>query len=121
MASYEFGFPIGAVSRIRQHTRNLLANVALDSEGHAHWRLIEFEATGISSVQERLILLDASGARTIRTMLCPSPQFVGTTPADAPMDYPPVVASIDLLLGNSASISPLPTPTQTVPAIVSSG
>jgi hypothetical protein len=48
MACYEFGFPIGTVSRTRQHTKNVLTNVALDPEVHAHWRLIDFEATGIS-------------------------------------------------------------------------
>ena len=48
MACYEFGFPIGTVSRMRQHTKNVLTNVALAPEVHAHWRLIDFEATGIS-------------------------------------------------------------------------
>jgi hypothetical protein len=32
-------------------------------------------------------------------------------PLDAPMDYPPVVANIDLLLGTSDSANPSPTPT----------
>src|SRR5260370_30493153 len=31
-------------------------------------------------------------------------------PLNAPMDYPPVVANIDLLLGTSGSASPSPTP-----------
>src|SRR4029453_7253077 len=34
-------------------------------------------------------------------------------PLNAPMDYPPVVANIDLLLGTSGPVSPSPTPTPT--------
>ena len=34
-------------------------------------------------------------------------------PLNAPMDYPPVVANIDLLLGTSGSVNPSPTPSPT--------
>lgn len=38
-------------------------------------------------------------------------------PLNAPMDYPPVVANIDLLLGTSGSASPSPTPAPTPAAV----
>ena len=48
MASYEFGFLLEQSLGHVTHTKNLLTNVALDPEVHAHWGLIDFEATGIA-------------------------------------------------------------------------
>jgi glycosyltransferase involved in cell wall biosynthesis len=49
MAGYQFGFLLEQSLGHVTHTKNLLANVALDSEVHAHWGLIDFEATGLAS------------------------------------------------------------------------
>jgi glycosyltransferase involved in cell wall biosynthesis len=48
MAGYEFGFLLEQSLGHVTHTKNLLTNVALDPEVHAHWGLIDFEATGIA-------------------------------------------------------------------------
>jgi glycosyltransferase involved in cell wall biosynthesis len=48
MASYEFGFLLEQSLGHVTHTKNLLTNVALDPEVHAHWGLIDFQATGIA-------------------------------------------------------------------------
>jgi glycosyltransferase involved in cell wall biosynthesis len=48
MAGYQFGFLLEQSLGHITHTKNLLANVALDPEVHAHWGLIDFEATGIA-------------------------------------------------------------------------
>jgi glycosyltransferase involved in cell wall biosynthesis len=48
MAGYEFGFLLEQSLGHITHTKNLLANVALDPEVHAHWGLIDFETTGIA-------------------------------------------------------------------------
>ena len=48
MASYEFGFLLEQALGHVTHAKNLLTNVALDPEVHAHWGLIDFEATGIA-------------------------------------------------------------------------
>jgi glycosyltransferase involved in cell wall biosynthesis len=47
MAGYEFGFLLEQSLGHVTHAKNLLTNVALDPEVHAHWGLIDFEATGI--------------------------------------------------------------------------
>src|SRR4030095_9747094 len=47
MAGYEFGFLLEQSLGHVTHSKNLLTNVALDPEVHAHWGLIDFEATGI--------------------------------------------------------------------------
>jgi glycosyltransferase involved in cell wall biosynthesis len=46
MAGYEFGFVLEQSLGHVTHTKNLLNNVALDPEVHAHWGLIDFEAKG---------------------------------------------------------------------------
>ena len=46
MAGYEFGFLLEQSLGHVTHTKNLLTNIALDPEVHAHWGLIDFEATG---------------------------------------------------------------------------
>src|SRR4051794_11186177 len=48
MAGYEFGFVLEQSLGHITHTKNLLTNIALDAEVHAHWGLIDFEATGIA-------------------------------------------------------------------------
>jgi glycosyltransferase involved in cell wall biosynthesis len=48
MAGYEFGFLLEQSLGHITHAKNLLTNVALDPEVHAHWGLIDFEATGIA-------------------------------------------------------------------------
>lgn len=48
MAGYEFGFLLEQSLGHITHTKNLLTNVALDPEVHAHWGLIDFEASGIA-------------------------------------------------------------------------
>ena len=48
MAGYQFGFLLEQSLGHITHTKNLLTNVALDPEVHAHWGLIDFEATGIA-------------------------------------------------------------------------
>jgi glycosyltransferase involved in cell wall biosynthesis len=48
MAGYEFGFLLEQSLGHVTHSKNLLTNVALDPEVHAHWGLIDFEATGIA-------------------------------------------------------------------------
>jgi glycosyltransferase involved in cell wall biosynthesis len=48
MAGYEFGFLLEQALGHVTHAKNLLANVALDPEVHAHWGLIDFEAKGIA-------------------------------------------------------------------------
>ena len=48
MAGYEFGFLLEQSLGHVTHAKNLLTNVALDPEVHAHWGLIDFEATGIA-------------------------------------------------------------------------
>lgn len=48
MSGYEFGFLLEQSLGHVTHTKNLLTNVAHDPEVHAHWGLIDFEATGIS-------------------------------------------------------------------------
>jgi glycosyltransferase involved in cell wall biosynthesis len=48
MADYEFGFLMEQSLGHVTHTKNLVANVALDPEVHAHWGLIDFEAAGIA-------------------------------------------------------------------------
>jgi glycosyltransferase involved in cell wall biosynthesis len=48
MAGYEFGFLLEQSLGHVTHTKNLLTNVARDPEVHAHWGLIDFEATGIA-------------------------------------------------------------------------
>jgi glycosyltransferase involved in cell wall biosynthesis len=48
MTGYEFGFILEQSLGHVTHTKNLLANVALDPEVHAHWGLIDFEAAGIA-------------------------------------------------------------------------
>jgi glycosyltransferase involved in cell wall biosynthesis len=48
MAGYEFGFVLEQSLGHVTHTKNLLTNVVLDPEVHAHWGLIDFEATGIA-------------------------------------------------------------------------
>ena len=47
-AGYEFGFLLEQALGHATHAKNLLANVALDPEVHAHWGLIDFEATGVA-------------------------------------------------------------------------
>jgi glycosyltransferase involved in cell wall biosynthesis len=49
MAAYEFGFLLEQSLGHVTHTKNLLANVALDPEVHAHWGLIDFDPTGIAA------------------------------------------------------------------------
>jgi glycosyltransferase involved in cell wall biosynthesis len=48
MAGYQFGFLLEQSLGHITHTKNLLTNVDLDPEVHAHWGLIDFEATGIA-------------------------------------------------------------------------
>jgi glycosyltransferase involved in cell wall biosynthesis len=48
MAGYQFGFLLEQSLGHITHSKNLLTNVALDPEVHAHWGLIDFEATGIA-------------------------------------------------------------------------
>jgi glycosyltransferase involved in cell wall biosynthesis len=48
MTGYQFGFLLEQSLGHITHTKNLLANVTLDPEVHAHWGLIDFEATGIA-------------------------------------------------------------------------
>jgi len=48
MAGYQFGFLLEQSLGHITHTKNLLTNVTLDPEVHAHWGLIDFEATGIA-------------------------------------------------------------------------
>jgi glycosyltransferase involved in cell wall biosynthesis len=48
MAGYEFGFLLEQSLGHVTHAKNLLTNVALDPEVHAHWGLIDFDATGIA-------------------------------------------------------------------------
>jgi glycosyltransferase involved in cell wall biosynthesis len=48
MTVYQFGFLLEQSLGHVTHTKNLLTNVALDPEVHAHWGLIDFEATGIA-------------------------------------------------------------------------
>src|SRR5215468_6850784 len=48
MAGYEFGFLLEQSLGHVTHTKNLLSNVALDPEVHAHWGLIDFAAKGIA-------------------------------------------------------------------------
>jgi glycosyltransferase involved in cell wall biosynthesis len=48
MAGYEFAFLLEQSLGHVTHTKNLLINVARDPEVHAHWGLIDFEATGIA-------------------------------------------------------------------------
>jgi glycosyltransferase involved in cell wall biosynthesis len=45
---YEFGFLLEQSLGHVTHAKNLLSNVTLDPEVHAHWGLIDFEATGIA-------------------------------------------------------------------------
>jgi glycosyltransferase involved in cell wall biosynthesis len=47
-AAYEFGFLLEQSLGHVTHTKNLLVNVARDPEVHAHWGLIDFQATGIA-------------------------------------------------------------------------
>jgi glycosyltransferase involved in cell wall biosynthesis len=48
MAGYEFGFLLEQALGHITHAKNLLTNVARDPEVHAHWGLINFEATGVA-------------------------------------------------------------------------
>ncbi len=48
MAGYQFGFLLEQALGHVTHAKNLRTNVALDPEVHAHWGLIDFEATGIA-------------------------------------------------------------------------
>jgi glycosyltransferase involved in cell wall biosynthesis len=48
MAGYEFGFLLEQALGHITHAKNLLTNVARDPEVHAHWGLIDFEATGVA-------------------------------------------------------------------------
>ena len=48
MAGYEFGFLLEQALGHITHAKNLLTNVPLDPEVHAHWGLIDFEATGVA-------------------------------------------------------------------------
>ena len=48
MAGYQFGFLLEQSLGHITHTKNLVTNVALDPEVHAHWGLIDFEATGVA-------------------------------------------------------------------------
>ena len=48
MVGYQFGFLLEQSLGHVTHTKNLLTNVALDPEVHAHWGLIDFEATGMA-------------------------------------------------------------------------
>jgi glycosyltransferase involved in cell wall biosynthesis len=48
MAGYEFGFLLEQAFGHITHAKNLLTNVARDPEVHAHWGLIDFEATGVA-------------------------------------------------------------------------
>jgi glycosyltransferase involved in cell wall biosynthesis len=45
---YEFGFLLEQSLGHTTHAKNLLINVALDPEVHAHWGLIDFQATGLA-------------------------------------------------------------------------
>jgi glycosyltransferase involved in cell wall biosynthesis len=45
---YEFGFLLEQSLGHTTHAKNLLTNVALDPEVHAHWGLIDFQATGLA-------------------------------------------------------------------------
>jgi len=46
--TYEFGFLLEQALGHVTHAKNLLTNVARDPEVHAHWGLIDFEATGVA-------------------------------------------------------------------------
>ena len=48
MVGYEFGFLLEQALGHVTHAKNLLTNVARDPEVHAHWGLIDFEATGVA-------------------------------------------------------------------------
>jgi glycosyltransferase involved in cell wall biosynthesis len=48
MAGYEFGFLLEQSLGHITHSKNLLTNVALDPEVHAHWGLVDFGTTGIA-------------------------------------------------------------------------
>jgi glycosyltransferase involved in cell wall biosynthesis len=48
MADYEFGFLLEQSLGHITHAKNLLTNVARDTEVHAHWGLINFEAKGVA-------------------------------------------------------------------------
>jgi glycosyltransferase involved in cell wall biosynthesis len=48
VARYEFGFLLEQILGHITHSKNLLTNVARDPEVHAHWGLIDFEATGVA-------------------------------------------------------------------------
>ena len=48
MAGYEFGFLLEQSLGHVTHAKNLLSNITLDSEVHAHWGLIDFEATRLA-------------------------------------------------------------------------
>src|SRR5215510_12558765 len=48
MAGYEFGFLLEQSLGHVTHAKNLLTNIALDPEVHAHWGLIDFKVTGIA-------------------------------------------------------------------------
>jgi hypothetical protein len=54
MAGYQFGLLLEQSLGHVTHTKNLLTNVALDPEVHAHWGLIDFEATGMAGKDPRL-------------------------------------------------------------------
>jgi glycosyltransferase involved in cell wall biosynthesis len=47
MTSYEFGFILEQTLGHITHAKNLLTNVARDSEVQAHWGLIDFNASGV--------------------------------------------------------------------------
>lgn len=48
MAGYQFGFLLEQSLGHITHTKNLVANVALDPEVQAHWGLIDFDAKGLA-------------------------------------------------------------------------
>ncbi|MET0793029.1 MAG: glycosyltransferase family 4 protein [Polyangiaceae bacterium] len=48
IAGYQFGFLLEQSLGHITHTKNLVTNVALDTEVQAHWGLIDFEATGLA-------------------------------------------------------------------------
>jgi glycosyltransferase involved in cell wall biosynthesis len=48
MAGYEFGFLLEQALGHVTHAKNLLTNVPRDPEVHAHWGLIDFEASGVA-------------------------------------------------------------------------
>jgi glycosyltransferase involved in cell wall biosynthesis len=47
MTNYEFGFILEQSLGHVTHAKNLVANVARDADVHAHWGLIDFEASGV--------------------------------------------------------------------------